>query len=68
MESVNYIDNQTYAIYDGGDAQMNCTDINKVEFSYNNGLYVLGAAHMYNQVRINRSIIIQWDQTANQTS
>ncbi|KAJ4155193.1 hypothetical protein LMH87_000450 [Akanthomyces muscarius] len=36
------------AIYDGAHAQLNCSDINKVEFSYSSGVYILGAAHMYN--------------------
>lgn len=40
------------AIYDGARAQQNCSAINKVEFSYNSGVYILGAAHMYNTVRI----------------
>ncbi len=38
------------AIYDGAHAQLNCSDINKVEFSYSSGVYILGAAHMYNTV------------------
>jgi glycosyl hydrolase family 76 len=28
----------------------NCTDINKAQFSYNNAVYLLGAAYMYNYV------------------
>jgi mannan endo-1,6-alpha-mannosidase len=37
-----------YNIYDGGHVEYNCTDINKAQFSYNNAVYLLGAAHMYN--------------------
>jgi mannan endo-1,6-alpha-mannosidase len=40
-----------YNIYDGAHVGTNCTDINKAQFSYNNGVYLLGAAHMYNYVR-----------------
>lgn len=39
-----------YDIYDGGHVEFNCTDINKAQFSYNNGIYLLGAAYMYNYV------------------
>jgi mannan endo-1,6-alpha-mannosidase len=40
-----------YNIYDGAHIETNCTDINKVQFSYNMGVYLLGAANMYNYVR-----------------
>jgi len=40
-----------YAIYDGAHVETNCTDINKAQFSYNNGVYLLGAAYMWNHVR-----------------
>lgn len=39
-----------YNIYDGAHVETNCTDINKAQFSYNNAVYLLGAAHMYNFV------------------
>ena len=39
-----------YNIYDGGHVEQNCTDINKAQFSYNNAVYLLGAAYMYNFV------------------
>lgn len=41
-----------YNIYDGGHVQHNCTDINRAQFSYNNAVYLLGAAYMYNYVRL----------------
>lgn len=50
MESVGFLNNETYAIYDGANVDDNCTDINKAEFSYNNGVFALGAAYMYNAV------------------
>lgn len=39
-----------YNVYDGGHIQYNCTDINKVQFSYNIAVWLLGAANMYNYV------------------
>lgn len=40
-----------YNIYDGAHIESNCTDINKVQYSYNMGVWLLGAANMYNYVR-----------------
>lgn len=48
IESIGFLNNDTYAIYDGAHVEDNCTDINKQEFSYNNAVFTLGAAHMYN--------------------
>ncbi|KAJ1326318.1 mannan endo-1,6-alpha-mannosidase [Microdochium nivale] len=47
MESVGLIsaDNR---VFDGAHVGTNCTDINKAQFSYNNAILLLGAAHMYN--------------------
>lgn len=41
-----------YNIYDGAHVGTNCTDINKAQFSYNNAVFLLGAAHMYNFVSL----------------
>lgn len=49
MEGVGFIDAK-YNIYDGAHVGTNCTDINKAQFSYNNGVFLLGAAMMYNYV------------------
>ncbi|KAM7223361.1 glycoside hydrolase family 76 protein [Rhypophila decipiens] len=46
MESVGLM-TPGYDIYDGGHVEYNCTDINKAQFSYNNGVFLLGAAYMY---------------------
>jgi mannan endo-1,6-alpha-mannosidase len=46
MESVGFLVDG--AIYDGAHVGSNCTDINKSQFSYNLGVFVEGAAHMYN--------------------
>lgn len=48
MENVGYISSKDDAIYDGAHVETNCTDINKAEFSYNNAVFTLGAAYMYN--------------------
>lgn len=37
-----------YNIFDGAHVETNCTDINRAQFSYNNGVFLLGAAYMYN--------------------
>lgn len=47
MVGVGYID-KDYNIYDGGHVEQNCTDINRAQFSYNNAIFLLGAAYMYN--------------------
>ncbi|RDA90777.1 hypothetical protein CP533_3605 [Ophiocordyceps camponoti-saundersi (nom. inval.)] len=48
MEKIGFIDPQTYAIYDGANIGTECRDINKAQFSYNNGVFAQGAAFMYN--------------------
>ncbi|KAI1495420.1 glycoside hydrolase family 76 protein [Biscogniauxia marginata] len=47
VQSVGFMDSD-YNIYDGAHVETNCTDINRAQFSYNNGVYLLGAAYMYN--------------------
>ncbi|KAI1658054.1 glycoside hydrolase family 76 protein [Daldinia decipiens] len=47
VQSIGLMDSD-YRIYDGAHVETNCTDINKAQFSYNNAVYLLGAAHMYN--------------------
>ena len=46
MESTGLISN-TYQAFDGTDVGDNCTLINHVQFTYNNGVLLAGAAHMY---------------------
>ena len=48
-KAVGFIDND-YNVYDGADSDLNCTKINKEQFSYNAGVFLLGAATMYNYV------------------
>ena len=40
-----------YNVYDGAHVGHNCTDINRVQFSYNAAVWLLGAANMYDFVR-----------------
>jgi mannan endo-1,6-alpha-mannosidase len=44
-----------YNVYDGGHVGHNCTDINRVQFSYNSAVWLLGAANMYDYVSISHS-------------
>ncbi|RDA87882.1 hypothetical protein CP532_1665 [Ophiocordyceps camponoti-leonardi (nom. inval.)] len=48
MEQVGFLNKETYAIYDGAHVETQCTDLNRAEFSYNNGVFAQGAAFMYN--------------------
>lgn len=50
MQAVGFMGEDNDALYDGAHVESNCTDINKVEFSYNNAVFTLGAAHMWNYV------------------
>ncbi|KAI2624076.1 glycoside hydrolase family 76 protein [Xylaria nigripes] len=44
---VGLIDDQ-FNIFDGAHVETNCTDVNRAQFSYNNAVFLLGAAYMYN--------------------
>ena len=43
---------ENYRVYDGTNDNANCTAVNHVQWSYNAGVYLLGAATMWNQVSI----------------
>lgn len=45
--SVGFIDSN-YVVYDGADSGDNCTKINPISFSYSQGIYLYGAAVLYN--------------------
>ncbi|KAH8684596.1 glycosyl hydrolase family 76-domain-containing protein [Tricladium varicosporioides] len=49
-QSVGFIDNE-FNIYDGAADTTNCTDIIKLQWSYNAGIYLHGAANMYNYTK-----------------
>lgn len=44
------MDHNSYAVYDGANVNDDCKDVNKAEFSFNNAIYLQGAAFMYNYV------------------
>jgi mannan endo-1,6-alpha-mannosidase len=39
-----------FQVFDGTDSAINCSDLNHIQWSYNTGVYMLGAAMMYNKV------------------
>ncbi|KAI1081503.1 glycoside hydrolase family 76 protein [Whalleya microplaca] len=60
VQSVGFMD-KDYNIYDGAHVETNCTDINRAQFSYNNGVYLLGAAYMWNYTNGDQ----KWQQRVN---
>ncbi|KAI9786324.1 MAG: hydrolase 76 protein [Peltula sp. TS41687] len=36
-----------YYVFDGTDVLLNCSELNRIQWSYNAGMYLAGAAHMY---------------------
>ncbi|RDL37674.1 Mannan endo-1,6-alpha-mannosidase [Venustampulla echinocandica] len=60
ITSVGLMDHD-YNVYDGAHIGTNCTDINRVQFSYNSAVWLLGAANMYNYT--NGSAI--WEERVN---
>ncbi|KAL7628949.1 hypothetical protein AAE478_000466 [Parahypoxylon ruwenzoriense] len=46
-EKVGFID-ENYNVYDGADSRDNCAELNKLSFSYSQGIYMYGAAVLYN--------------------
>lgn len=44
--AIGYTNSSTYAVYDG--ATIPCTDINQLQWTYNNGLFLGGSAFMWN--------------------
>jgi mannan endo-1,6-alpha-mannosidase len=51
VNTIGLMDDQYY-IYDGTDDTSNCTSINRLQWTYNAGVYLLGAANMYNYVSL----------------
>ncbi|TVY75677.1 Mannan endo-1,6-alpha-mannosidase DCW1 [Lachnellula suecica] len=47
MESIKLIDENFY-VYDGSDDTINCTVVNRLQWTYNAGAMLLGAANLYN--------------------
>lgn len=50
LESRELIDRKTGAVYDGAHVDDNCTDINKIQWSYNAASLSMGLAYLYNTV------------------
>ncbi|KAM0360059.1 hypothetical protein HYE67_002008 [Fusarium culmorum] len=48
LESRELIDRKTGAVYDGAHVDDNCTDINKIQWSYNAASLSMGLAYLYN--------------------
>ena len=51
-EAVGLLNSQTYYVYDGTDDLENCTSLNHLQWTYNAGVFLLGAATLWNQVSI----------------
>ncbi|KAI5866667.1 glycoside hydrolase family 76 protein [Durotheca rogersii] len=47
-EKVGFIDPKTFIVYDGADRRDNCAELNRLSFSYSHGIYLYGAAVLYN--------------------
>lgn len=45
---IGLIDRQNYNVYDGTDDLKNCSDVNHMQWSYNVGMFLYGAANLYN--------------------
>ncbi|QUC21769.1 uncharacterized protein UV8b_06012 [Ustilaginoidea virens] len=45
---VQFIDHQTWAVYDGANVKENCSNVVKPQYSYNAAILAQGAAFMYN--------------------
>lgn len=50
---------EDYRFWDGASDLSGCKDLNKIEWTYNNGVYLLGAANMYNLVSANKPYTIE---------
>lgn len=58
IESVGLM-SDSYAVYDGSSDLDNCTELDHVQWTYNNGIYMFGAAMMYDYVG-NPFSILPW--------
>jgi mannan endo-1,6-alpha-mannosidase len=52
ISDIGLIDGQTWQVFDGTDSLLNCTKKDHIEWSYNTGVFLYGAAVMWNQVSI----------------
>ena len=49
---------EDYHFFDGAHTTLNCSDVNRVEWTYNVGVFLLGAANMYNLVSCPASYLL----------
>lgn len=54
MWSKNYIDHQTYSVYDGGHVEHDCNDVGKATFGANGAVLIQAVAFLYNHVSLCR--------------
>ncbi|KAI4237557.1 MAG: hypothetical protein LQ349_001753 [Xanthoria aureola] len=59
---------QGYHFFDGAHTTLNCNDTNRVQWTYNAGVYMLGAANMYNFTGGSAKWKERLDNIFNQTS
>ncbi|CAG9997944.1 unnamed protein product [Clonostachys byssicola] len=45
---IGFIDPESYHVYDGTDSANNCSDVNKISYTYTSGIYLHGAAVLAN--------------------
>jgi predicted alpha-1,6-mannanase (GH76 family) len=50
MEAIGLV-SPDFQVFDGSDSNINCTQLDHMQWSYNGGVMLLGAATMWNQVR-----------------
>lgn len=55
VQSVGLLSDQYY-IYDGSDDTLNCTELDHIQWTYNAGVFLLGAATMWNVVRVKHPV------------
>ncbi|QIX00864.1 hypothetical protein AMS68_006381 [Peltaster fructicola] len=54
---IGLVNTTDYAVFDGSDDKLNCTELNHLEWSYNNGIFLHGAAVMWNQTNGTRQAL-----------
>ena len=47
---------ETFNVFDGSDDTLNCTQLDHLQWTYTVGVYLLGAANMYNYVSANATV------------
>lgn len=61
VQSVGLLSDQYY-IYDGSDDTLNCTELDHIQWTYNAGVFLLGAATMWNVVRVKHPVFFSSPQ------